>query len=139
MAKRTCKRCEETVPKQELLRQGLCEFCREQVYLDQCSDTALTLFNSWIERKSEYIILDVKTTGLDGDSEIVEIAIIDLNENPLFETLIKPVSLIPEEATAIHGITNEMVENAPSWPEAWNLIQDILCACKIILIYSADF
>jgi DNA polymerase-3 subunit epsilon len=66
------------------------------------------------QRKSEYIILDVKTTGLDGDSEIVEIAIIDLDENPLFETLIKPVSLIPEEATAIHGITNEMVENAPS-------------------------
>ncbi|WP_348624297.1 hypothetical protein ABFT51_03665 [Paenibacillus peoriae] len=40
----------------------------------------------------------METTGLDGDSEIVEITIIDLDENPLFETLIKPVSLIPEEA-----------------------------------------
>lgn len=37
------------------------------------------------QRKSEYIILDVKTTGLDGDSEIVEIAIIDLDENPLLK------------------------------------------------------
>lgn len=82
--------------------------------------------------------MDTETTGLDYDSEIVDIAVIDLDGNILFESLVKPVNPIPEEATAIHGITNKMVENAPSWPKVWPLAQRTLSG-KTILIYNADF
>ena len=60
-------------------------------------------------------ILDTETTGLYDDAEIVEISIIDENGGVLLDTLVKPLKPIPAEATAIHGITNEMVATAPTW------------------------
>lgn len=57
---------------------------------------------------SNYIILDTETTGLDNTAEIVEISVINDQGEVLLDTLIKPTKPIPGDATAIHGITNEM-------------------------------
>ncbi|KFC01088.1 phage protein [Trabulsiella guamensis ATCC 49490] len=69
----------------------------------------------WI--KGNYLILDTETTGLGRDARIVEIAIINCAGETLLNTLINPGIHIPQEATAIHGITDEMVKDAPSWRE----------------------
>jgi len=66
---------------------------------------------------NNYIILDTETTGLDNNAEIVEIAVIDMNGEILLDTLIKPMRPIPAGATAIHGITNEMVTDAPTYDQ----------------------
>lgn len=136
LAARTCSRCGEII---ESLFQGMCNYCRESLFIKETSENALELFRSWVHDKSKYLILDTETTGLDYDSEIVDIAVIDLDENILLESLVKPVCPIPEVATIIHGITNKMVENAPSWPEIWPQIKQILSAGKIILIYNDSF
>ncbi|MFS7242300.1 exonuclease domain-containing protein [Serratia proteamaculans] len=84
------------------------------------------------------LILDSETTGLGEDDEIVEITIIDTAGKPLLNTLVKPSKPIPAGATAIHGITNEMVKDAPTWPE----ISPQLCSLisgKNIAIYNADY
>lgn len=83
-------------------------------------------------------MLDTETTGIEYDSEIVDIAIIDLDKNLIFASLVKPICPIPEEATMIHGITNEMVADAPSWLEVWAQVQKLLSG-KTLLIYNADF
>ena len=62
-------------------------------------------------------ILDTETTGL-YDAEIVEIAVINRDGEPLLNTLIKPSIPIPAEVSAIHGITNEVVADAPSFPKS---------------------
>ena len=62
-----------------------------------------------------YLIFDTETTGLDENAEIIEISVIDSLGTVLLDSLIKPSKPIPNEATAIHGITNEMVESAPKW------------------------
>ncbi|HVI39988.1 MAG TPA: 3'-5' exonuclease [Anaerovoracaceae bacterium] len=64
-----------------------------------------------------FLILDTETTGLDSTAEIVEITVIDSKGQVLLDTLVKPVKPIPYQATAIHGITNEMVANAPTYDE----------------------
>ena len=69
----------------------------------------------WIRKN--YVIVDTETTGLGSDARIVEIAIIDCCGRTLLNTLVNPLCEIPAEATAIHGITNEMVVNAPAWAE----------------------
>lgn len=69
-----------------------------------------------IVRGGSFLVLDTETTGLGGDAEICQIAIIDSSGETLLDTLVKPTKPIPAEATAIHGITNEMVANAPSLP-----------------------
>jgi DNA polymerase-3 subunit epsilon len=139
LASRTCSRCGETVSRKPQLVQGTCKSCRETLYIEESSENALDSFRSWIEGKSNYLLLDVETTSLDDDSEIVDIAIVDLDENVLFESLVKPVQRISEDATAVHGITNEMVEDAPGWPDVWPHVQHLLTAGKTILIFNADF
>ena len=83
-------------------------------------------------------ILDTETTGLDDKAEIVEISIIDQLGNVVFDSLVKPQQPIPAEATAIHGITNDMVATAPSWAD----IHDEVCrliSSKPLVIYNADY
>jgi len=66
-------------------------------------------------------VFDLETTGLQITKDrIVQIAIIKLFEDGHTETfneLVNPGQSIPEEIAAIHGITNEMVADAPRFEE----------------------
>ena len=84
------------------------------------------------------IFLDTETSGLDDSAEIVEIGIIDINGEPLLETFIKPYNPIPEEATNIHGITNDIVKDAPYWSE----IHEQFCSIikdRTLIIYNRGY
>lgn len=60
------------------------------------------------------IYYDTETTGIKSAKDrIVEIAAYDPIENSSFVELINPECSIPKEASAIHGITDEMVKDAP--------------------------
>jgi DNA polymerase-3 subunit epsilon len=62
------------------------------------------------------IYFDLETTGTFCDSDrIVEIAAFDPERERSFQRLVHPGVLIPEEVIRIHGITNEMVQNEPSF------------------------
>jgi DNA polymerase-3 subunit epsilon len=84
------------------------------------------------------VYLDTETTGLDKNAEIVEIAIIDCAGNLLINQLIRPSQPIPPEVTVLHGITNEMVAGAISWPALWPTVRGHLLG-KTIGIYNAEF
>lgn len=84
------------------------------------------------------LILDTETTGLDSKAEIIEISIIDCAGNVLLDTLVKPTAPIPEDATRIHGITNEVVANAPTWPMIVDQFKAIVSGRKLV-IYNADY
>ncbi len=70
-----------------------------------------------LEFISDYVVLDLETTDRDINyAEIIEIGALKIkNGEPIdsFSTLVKPEFKIPAMATAINGITNEMVANAP--------------------------
>lgn len=83
-------------------------------------------------------ILDTETTGLDDKAEIVEISIIDQLGNVVFDSLVKPLQPIPAEATAIHGITNDMVATAPSWADIHDDVCRIVSNTPLV-IYNADY
>ena len=71
-----------------------------------------------LAQKDNWVILDTETTGL-YDAEIVQIGIIDLEGKVVFDSLVKPTIPIPPDAIDIHGISNEMVELAPTFPEIY--------------------
>jgi len=73
-------------------------------------------------RKKEIeIVLDTETTGLDYTREkMVEFAAVKLENGKItdeFQTLINPEQHIRKSSMAIHGITQEMVEDAPTEEE----------------------
>ena len=77
--------------------------------------------------RDDWIILDLETTGLNPYAdEIVEICIIDHQRNPLLNTLINPQKPIPQEASDIHNITDNMIVNAPKIQEIWNVLKTII-------------
>ncbi|MCG8313772.1 MAG: 3'-5' exonuclease [Pseudomonadales bacterium] len=87
------------------------------------------------------VTLDSETTGLDpARDELLEIAIVDHNGATLFNSLIKPSPANPiwPEAEAIHGITPEMVANAPALSEISTQIEAAVSG-KDVIIYNSDF
>jgi len=69
--------------------------------------------------KNEVVVFDLETTGFSSQScYIIEIGAVKIKNGKLiesFSSLIKPPELIPNEITEITNITNEMVQNAPSF------------------------
>ncbi len=64
------------------------------------------------------IYYDTETTGVKpGKDKIIEIAAYDPFQGKTFCKFVNPAIPIPEEATKIHNITNEMVQDAPSFAE----------------------
>lgn len=68
-----------------------------------------------------YIIFDFETSGINSKyAEIIEISAIKIKDHNIvqeFNTLIKPSSPIDPSSTAINGITDDMVINAPNLRE----------------------
>ncbi len=62
-------------------------------------------------------VFDLETTGLqprrNAITELTAIQYVDLTEADRYSTLVNPTEAIPEEITAITGITQAMVANAP--------------------------
>lgn len=83
---------------------------------------------------SRAIFYDTETTGIRSEKDrIIEIAAYDPALNRTFEKLINPGSPIPKEATAIHGITDEMVASAPSFLEVGKEFIEF-CSGDVVLI-----
>lgn len=87
--------------------------------------------------QDNWVMLDTETTDLE-DAEVVEIAIVDVQGTPVLNSLVRPTIPIPEEAIAIHGITDEMVKDAPTFPDIYPQIVTTLVG-KEVLIYNASF
>lgn len=89
--------------------------------------------------KSEnYLILDTETTGLGNDAQICQIAIINAQGETLLNTLVKPTVAIPPSASNIHGITDDKVQDAPSWADIASQVETILRGQDVV-IYNANY
>ena len=68
-----------------------------------------------------YVAIDVETTGLEaGTDEIIEIAAVKFAGDEVLETfqqLVKPRHSLPLKITRLTGITEEMLADAPRFPE----------------------
>lgn len=70
----------------------------------------------------DYVVFDLETTGINQARDaIIEISAVRVSGNEVtgeFSTLVNPGRHIPPAATAVNGITDEMVRDAPGIEEA---------------------
>ncbi|MBP3431854.1 MAG: ribonuclease H-like domain-containing protein [Clostridia bacterium] len=108
--------------------------------------------DSMFEQKRKYnnkimnnaiVVFDIETTGLDPTSdEITEIGAVKLEDGNAvekFSTFVKPTKKIPREVSELTGITNEMVENAPSIEYVIKDFYDFTRGCVICGHNAVDF
>lgn len=80
------------------------------------------------------IFFDTETTGTKFDKDrIIEIAAFDPIEKRSYTQLINPKCLIPVEATNIHNISDQMVQDAPFFEQA-GLSFAAFCSDEAVLI-----
>ena len=85
------------------------------------------------------LYLDTETTGLSPrDHAIVELAIVDERGRTVMNTLVHPKRSIPPDASAIHGITDSMVVDAPTLEALWPEIETAVAGAHVV-IYNAEF
>lgn len=86
------------------------------------------------------VFLDTETTDLTEHAQAVSIAVKALDGTPLFYSLVRPTVAIDPEAIKIHGITDAMVDEAPTFREVWADLYRVLGVGRpVVFAYSADF
>lgn len=88
-----------------------------------------------LELKKPLAIIDLETTGMNLSSDrIVEIAIVKIQqgeEQKIKRKLINPEMPISVTSTEVHGITNDMVKDAPTFRQVANEIKQFLDNCDL--------
>ncbi|MDX1415697.1 MAG: helicase C-terminal domain-containing protein [Candidatus Promineifilaceae bacterium] len=89
-----------------------------------------------------YVAVDIETTGLDSSRDaIIEIAAIVFQGNDIideFSSLVYPQRDIPPEITRLTGITQAMVEDAPSMHQVRSQLRPVL-SNHVLVGHNVDF
>lgn len=90
-------------------------------------------------------IIDFETTGVDPlTCDPVQVAVVHLTlgsgEAPVvaYSSLIRPLGPIPAGATAVHGITDEMVVDAPTMAEVGAQLAEV-CAGRVVGAFNLPY
>ncbi len=90
-------------------------------------------------RRSNALILDTETTGMDNQAEILQIAIVNLDGEELLNSLVRPSKARRwPDAQRVHGLSWPDVKNAPGINELAPQLQDLL-ENSLVAIYNADY
>ncbi len=88
--------------------------------------------------RQDILILDTETTGL-RQAEVIEISMINTCGETLLDTLVCPrMRRMNPYAQQVHGITLEMLDGQPTWPEVLPELKR-LTAGTTILAWNASF
>lgn len=88
--------------------------------------------------ESHPVYLDTETTGMHLTAEVIEIGIIDDEAQVLFDSLARPRGKIDPAAARVHGITPEMLADAPTWDVVW-LQAEVVLKNRMVGVYNVEF
>lgn len=142
LASRTCTECgyveelSRDYRNKTYVRGGLCDYCREVQARQQDKQEIIQWARDMLAR-DDVCILDTETTDLYG--QVIELAIIDLAGTVLYDGRIKPTVEISEGAQNVHGITMEMLADAPTFADEYERVKALMGQYRTVLIYNAQF
>lgn len=161
-ARRTCQRCQTVVERPGLLVtasdlrhdwevwevlsgagdvEGWCWCCvarAQAAFHDGNRDEQIRWARELLARPSDsWCVLDTETTGLD-EASVVEVAVVGPDGTAVFEALVNPGKPIPAEASAIHGICDEDIKEAPTFEQIMPHLQEAIRG-RVVVVYNLGF
>jgi DNA polymerase III epsilon subunit-like protein len=90
--------------------------------------------------EGNFVILDTETTGTAEDDQILQIGIVSSTGDCIYSGLVKPIGVqgFDAAAVAVHGISFDMVKNAPTLDE---IIEEVSrkVSGRTVLAYNSAF
>ncbi len=131
----SCVRCGKDIR----YKKKLCRACYEQeLSLRRMEGDAHRAASYGMDR-SKVLFFDLELTGFYDHDEILSVTIVDANGSLIMDTLVKPTRKKKWKNTEkIHGITPEMVADAPTMDELTPKIRDIFDNAENIIAYGVS-
>ena len=92
---------------------------------------------------SAYLVVDTETTGIDpAEHRAVEVAAVMVKAGQItcaFTTYLNPNRVIPAQASAVHGLVDEDVKDAPTLEATLPWLNALACKVDAIVAHNAPF
>lgn len=88
--------------------------------------------------QSNFIIMEMATTGCGPNDEIIQLVLLDMNGSLLLNQYFKPQQNISKEALLKHQINKFYLKQQPQWDELWPKIKEYV-QNKTVLIPNTSF
>jgi len=85
-----------------------------------------------------FYVIDTETTGFRNSDEVVQIGVIDKHGEVVIDTLVKPTQRLSQTVIDIHGISNEMLVDAPGLEDLYTELSIKLAGVPLVA-YNMDF
>lgn len=123
---------------QLVLKEGFCKGCFQAHLKSQEAHKARAAIAHLLDRE-DVLILDTETNGTGGGTEVIEVSVINTKGKILLDTLVRPKSFTMNPwAQNVHGISLEMLEDAPHWTTVLPQLAD-LADRRTLLAWNAPF
>lgn len=94
--------------------------------------------NNCINEHDDYVIIDTETTGKELTDQVIQLSIINLKGEVLFNSYFYTDKNMSGNAYNVNKISQETINSSPKWTEKWDEIKSIL-KDKIIIAHYAKF
>ena len=133
-----CVRCGKEIR----YRHKLCKNCFEAELAKRRAEGDAYRNTAFHMKRDRVLFFDLELTGVYDHDEILSVSIMDGNYRMLMDTLVRPVHNKKWKKTEkIHGITPEMVTDAPTLEELTPRIKELFAGCDNLIAYgiSTDY
>ena len=89
-------------------------------------------------QRDNWLVIDVETTGLGTNAEIVEAAIVSARGDALLDTVVRPRTPPEPGATRVHGLDADTLRSAVPFEQIYGTIADLLTG-RTAVAYNAPF
>lgn len=89
-------------------------------------------------QQDNWVAIDVETTGLGTNAEVVEVAIVSASGDTLLDSLVRPHTRPEPAASRLHGLYSEELRDAPPFEQV-HLVLVALLRRPIAVAYNAAF
>lgn len=114
---------------------------RGVVRADADPTTTTEAARGWIRTllKDDFLVLDTETTGLGYGAEVIEIGVIGPDGRERLSSLVRPRGgRVPAAVTAIHGITMDDLQGAPTFAEVYDALLELARGRRVVA-WNAPF